>query len=288
MSRRIRVVRMVRVGERRRGRAPIAFATTMAITMATSVAVFGGCFGRSPEPADPRFEIATPEGLRQLESRDGRLIFLRPGIELDAFERVLVDPFAVSYANPRDASEPEPVRTLDASTEARFTDTLRSAFIDQLGRSRVYALSTEPGPEAIRVQGLIYDLVVEQPPHDDPRNFPICFAEMTLVLTVRHSETAEALARVADRVKLSCARPHARFYTARWADVKAALYPWARFLRLWLEELHGTRPPSALVPTQPGEAREAGSGPSRPGPAQPGSSVSDSMREMNSALSSTR
>jgi len=256
-------------------------------TSAAIVAVVGGCFGPSPEPADPRFGIATPEGLQQLESRDGRLIFLRPGVELDRFERVLVDPFAVSYANPRDASEPGPVRTLDAPTEARFTDSLRSAFIDQLGRSRIYALSTEPGPEAIRVQGLIYDLVVEQPPHDDPRNFPICFAEMTLVLTVRHAETAEALARVADRVKLSCAKPHARFYTARWADVKADLRPWASFLRDWLEDLHETPSPAAtttpFVPGMPDEVVDP-----QPDSVQPDSSVSDSLRDTKSALSSAR
>lgn len=227
----------------------MARSIAMMIAMAAAVTIVSGCFGRSPEPADPRFEITTPEGLRRLESRDGRLIYLRPGVELDDFERVLVDPFAVSYANPRDASDPGPVRTLDAQTEARFTETLRSAFIEQLGRSRIYALSTEPGPDAIRVQGLIYDLVVEPPPHDDSRNFPICFAEMTLVLTVRHSETAEALARVADRIRLSCAEPHARFYTARWADVKAALRPWASFLRHWLEELHET--PSATSTATP-------------------------------------
>jgi hypothetical protein len=80
---------------------------------------------------------------------------------------------------------------------------------------------------------------------------------MTLVLTVRHSETAEALARVADRIKLSCARPHARFYTARWADVKAALHPWASFLRLWLEELHETRLPSSSSSSPPSASPHA-------------------------------
>jgi len=276
------MIRRTHVGGRLLRRAAIGLAMT-------GLGVFvAACFGGGSEPSDPRFGITTPEGLRQVESRDGRLIFLRPGVDLDDFERVLVDPFAVAYANPRDASEPGPVRTLDSQTEARFTETLRSAFIDQLGRSRFYALSTEPGPEAIRVQGLIYDLVVEQPPHDDPRNFPICFAEMTLVLTVRHSETAQALARVADRIKLSCAEPHARFYTARWADVKAALRPWASFLRRWLEELHGGQSPSAFLPKQSAESRESQPGPARPAPAQPDSSVSDSRRAMNSALSSTR
>lgn len=279
--------RMIHVGKQRPRRVLIALpmAVVMTLAMAVTLAFVSACFGRSSEPSDPRFEITTPEGLQQLPSQDGRLIYLRPGVELDDFERVLVDPFAVAYANPRGTSEAGPVRTLDAETEARFTETLRSAFVDQLGRSRIYALSTEPGPEAIRVQGLIYDLVVGQPPHDDPRNFPICFAEMTLVLTVRHSETAEALARVADRVKLSCAKPHARFYTARWADVKAALRPWASFLRHWLEELHATPSPAA---TALGPARPGGAADRPPDPVQPDSSVSDSMREMKSALSSTR
>jgi hypothetical protein len=208
------------------------------------VSVFGvACTSPPPpEPGPARFGIATPSGLQEVEGRDRRRIFLRPGVRMSDYSEVLVDPFMVSYANPGGSTEGS-VRTLDRKTEERFTDTLREAFVDEMKRSREFELVEQPGPEAIRVQGWVYDLVVEEPPRDDPRNFPLCFAEMTMVLTVRHAETAQALARVADRVRLSCAAERrALFHTADWKDVRAALRPWGAFLRHWLQDLRELPP----------------------------------------------
>jgi hypothetical protein len=193
-----------------------------------------------PERVGSRFDISTPEGLKEVEANNGYRVFLRPGIRLEDFSKVLVDPFSVSYARPRDMQEGAgaAVRTLDRETEARLLRTLQDAFVDEMKRSRDFELVEEPGPETLRVQGWLYDLIVEEPPRDDPRNFPLCFAEMTVILTVRHSETAQTLGRVADRVHLSCgAERHARFQTADWSDVRDALRPWARFLRRWLSEI---------------------------------------------------
>jgi hypothetical protein len=69
---------------------------------------------------------------------------------------------------------------------------------------------------------------------------------MRAILTVRHSETAEPLARVVDQIKLSCAADrHPRFYSVQWRDVEsAALRPWATFFRKWLEELREFSPAS--------------------------------------------
>ena len=156
---------------------------------------------------------------------------------MEEFTEVLVDPFMLSYANPRGAPE-GPVRTLDSETEERLKDVLLEAFQREMRRSPDFRVAEEPGPAAVRVQGWLYDLVVEEPPRDDPRNFPLCFAEVTVMLTVRHAETAQALARAGERVQLSCrAERRARFQTAKWREVSEAVRPWARFLRRWLEDL---------------------------------------------------
>ncbi|MCB9722656.1 MAG: DUF3313 family protein [Spirochaetaceae bacterium] len=188
-------------------------------------------------PVEERFDIATPHGLEEVATRGGHRIFLRPGVRFDDFSRVLIDDFAVSYANARSAADAPP-RTLDAETEARLKRTLHDAFAREMRERSSFEVVDSPGPDAIRVQGWIYDLVVEEPPSGDARSFALCFAEMTMVLTVRHSQSAQALARIADRVRLSCeAARGARFHTARWSDVKEALVPWTRFLRRWLDEL---------------------------------------------------
>jgi len=201
----------------------------------------------SPRPAVVEFasDEMTADGLRLVDSTNGHQTYLKPGVSIGAFDSVLVDSFVISYTNPSEAPE-GPVRTLDKETEAHLIGLMREIFLDQMGRSRGFEVVEEPGPRTIRVQGRLYDIVVEEPPREDPRNFPLCFAEMRAILNVRHSETAEALARVVDRVKLSCAaRRHARFESAQWRDIEsAALRPWATFLRRWLEELREMPPAS--------------------------------------------
>jgi hypothetical protein len=218
-------------------------ATAARLTLC-SLAIFFATACSNPPARTIEFESAetTADGLRLMKTTKGHQIFLRPGIDMRNFSSVLVDPFMISYTNPREAPEGA-VRTLDEKTEKRLTSLLRDVFIRKMDLSKEFDLVENPGPHAIRVQGWLYDIVVEEPPRDDPRNFPLCFAEMRVILTVRHSETAEALARVVDRVKLSCAaEKRARFHSATWMEMKAVLRPWATFLRDWLEELKEITP----------------------------------------------
>jgi hypothetical protein len=68
---------------------------------------------------------------------DGEFIaYLKPGVRLEDFTQILVDPFAVSYASPRGAPD-SVVTTLDLETEQRLTDVLREAFIRRDGRTSV-------------------------------------------------------------------------------------------------------------------------------------------------------
>jgi len=220
-------------------RGSLAFPVLFCVLVAL---VLSACGPRQPEPIEYKPGQPTTDGLRQLEGADRPTIFLRPGVRMQDYTEILVDPFMVSYTNPRGTPEDE-VRMLDSETEARLSDVLRDAFIKQMQRSQGFEFVEEPGPRAVRVQGWLHDLVVEEPPSDDPRNFPLCFAELSVILTVRDSETARALARVAERVELSCtAERRARFYSASWNEVSDAVKPWAIFLRRWLEDLQRLPP----------------------------------------------
>jgi hypothetical protein len=67
---------------------------------------------------------------------------------------------------------------------------------------------------------------------------------MDLILTVRHSQTAQALARVLQRARVSCAKDRkSQFQTAQWRGVEAGLEPWIEGLSRSLEDLRGLAPP---------------------------------------------
>jgi len=196
-----------------------------------------GCSQRAPEKIEFRPGPPTSDGLRQVEGSEGLQVFLKPGVEFSNFTQVIVDPFSVSYAGSTADSE-EGVTTLDGETENRLTEILRESFMAEIERSKVFELVEQPGPGALRVQGWLYDLVIEEAPNHDPRNFPLCFADWTVILTVRHSQTAEALARGRARIDLYCPDGgRAGFESAGWTDVREAVKPWGRSLRSWLERL---------------------------------------------------
>lgn len=196
-----------------------------------------GCGGRVPEPLEFPSELRTLDGLRQVESDGAALVFVRPGVRMADFDQVLVDPFMLSYTSP-DALPSGRVRTLGRETEERFVNVVRDAFISTMTHSRDFELVEQPGPAAIRVQGWLFDVVVAEPPTDDPRNLSLCFAEVTVLLTVRHSVTAQALAQVAERTRLTCKTdPRAQYQTVGWSVVRRGVRPWAKFLRRWLEDL---------------------------------------------------
>jgi hypothetical protein len=219
-------------------------AASVLAMLSAFVVMAAACGGPPREKVEFASEEATVDGLKLVDATNGHETYVKPGVAIRDFDSVLVDSFMISYTSPREAHG-DAVRTLDKKTEARLLGLMRDIFMKQMGNSRSFAVVDHPGPRTIRVQGWLYDIVVEEPPREDPRNFPLCFAEMQAILTVRHSETAEALARVVDRVKLSCSAPkHARFYSAQWRDVESAVRPWAIFLRNWLEELRELPPAS--------------------------------------------
>lgn len=197
-------------------------------------------------------EKPTEDGLYLIRSAPSHNVYLRPGARIQNYTAVVVDPFMVSYAMASDVGDagPAQVRTLDPEAEARLTSTLRDAFIQEMKRSRYFRLVEAPGPEVLRVQGWIYELVIDEPYRGDPRNFPLCFGTMNLILAVRDSLTAQALARVSHRIAVSCELSSNRlFYTASWLDTKRAFRPWASFLRVSLDELHEIPD----LPAAPGE-----------------------------------
>jgi Protein of unknown function (DUF3313) len=195
--------------------------------------------------APPRVEygsdVPTEDGLYLIRNATNHTVYVRPGARLRDYSELVVDPFSVSYAVAPGASQPggAQVRTLDPDAEARLIGELRFSFIQEMKRSSYFRVVDAPGPAAVRVQGWLYDLAIEAPDREDPRNFQLCFGTMDLILNVRDSRSATALARVSDRIAVSCEREGDQlYYAATWRDMRGMLRPWASFLRASLDELH--------------------------------------------------
>lgn len=208
----------------------------LALPMATS-----GCGGRAPDPISLLPGGPTARGLRQVATDDTGVVFVRPGVRMGDYTELLVDPFLLSYTSGPDAGN-EPVRMLAPEVEERFEQVVFEAFVDTMKYSRGFTLVDRPGPNALRVQGWLYELVLEEPLTDDPRHFPLCFAEVSILLTLRDSETARTLAEIGDRTLLTCPIQPEGYAVTSWKAVSGGVTSWAKRLRRWLEDLHALPP----------------------------------------------
>lgn len=200
-----------------------------------------GCGPRVPDPITLVPGRPTPIGLRRVETDETGVVFVRPGVQMSDYSELIVDPFMLSYTSERDPGD-ESVRMLDPETEERFKKVVHRAFVNRMRYSEGFELVDRPGPSALRVQGWLYDLIVEEPPTRDSRNFPLCFAEVTIVLTIRDSQTARPIAEVGDRTQLTCPMNPEGFASTTWTSVGKGVDVWAKRLRRWLEDLHALPP----------------------------------------------
>ena len=119
----------------------------------------------------------------------------------------------------------------------------QESFEKQLGRSDLFSVTTEAGPNVLRVSGHIVDLVVNVPRQTgSDRLFVLNAGEMTLILDVRDSLTGQALARIADRRAIrpggaGGAQTFESDPVNNWSAVRQITNEWARFLREGLDDL---------------------------------------------------
>jgi hypothetical protein len=186
------------------------------------------------ETADGLFRVDSPFGV-------SAKVFVRPGVSLDEYDQVMLDPVRVRYL--RSSS-----RHLDAEAqeilEARFEDALKK----QLEKSEVYTLVETPGPNVLRVQASIVDLDVTAPPDTAPTAQTTVFVSsagaMTGLLEISDSQSKQALVRAADRQQVSdvAGTIVENSPTASLADAAVLFRHWALKVRGWLDHVREIPP----------------------------------------------
>lgn len=231
------------VMDRRRERdsAPWVRRLLLGTGLLLTIAALGCGTPAPPEPIELVPGRPSPAGLRLVLQDDRGVVLVRPGVRMSDYTELIVDPFMLTYASDANPGD-EPVRTLDPEDEKRFKKVVRDAFVKEMRRSQGFTLTDRPGPSALRVQGWLYDLVLDEPPTDDARNFPLCFGRMFVLLTIRHSETAQPLAEVGDRTQLTCPVQPGGYATTTWPAIGRGVAGWAERLRDWLERLRALPP----------------------------------------------
>jgi hypothetical protein len=178
------------------------------------------------------------EGLPRVERRGLDEVYMRPGVSLAQYRRVMLDPVEVSFDrnwNPeRDRSG---VDTADPAQIRRdLAELARDVFRDEVEKRGGYQIVTEPGPNVLRVRPRIVDLYINALENRGPGivdTYVVDAGEMTLVADLLDSQTNTLLAHVRDRERDSD-------YTGQFqianrvtntAEARRVIAEWARTLR---------------------------------------------------------
>jgi hypothetical protein len=253
--------------EASRTRARLRARALLAVPIASALAL-AACPG-AVQVASPGLRLetgpdapVTHDGLRRVENARADLAFVKPGVDLRGYSKVVLDPVSIAYKRPQRAKRSGRAGD-EFALSPKQTDQMKryfqEAFEAELGKSQVYQLVSEPGPDVLRVRGQIVDLVVNVPPRSPSgpdRTFVASAGEMTLVLELSDSESGEVLARVADR---RAARSPTGDLTesspvSNWSEVRRMFARWARLLRERLDtvrELPALPAEPAALPSRP-------------------------------------
>jgi Protein of unknown function (DUF3313) len=190
---------------------------------------------------------AAEEGLKPVKITGLDHVYARPGINLSAYDKVMLDPVEVSFAKsvkpdraggPITAGEKQEIRS-------QLGNIFKEELKKELTRSHGYALVTHADADVLRIRAEIRDLYINAPavPSSGPtRPYAVSVGEMQLVAELRDAPTGALIARLVDSKKDPSA-PWLHFTSQ--ADMaksaRAAVHDWAGILRRELDSAHAVK-----------------------------------------------
>ena len=223
---------------------------SLAVAVLAYFVLVGIAFGQSSESAD---------GLVKVMPRRMELAWLRPGTDFRPYTKVIVDPTQVAFqpqwlkdynlnAGMGPRLTQDDAKKIMAVAQTNFDDIFRDAF-----RKAGYEVVNAPGPDVLRVNSGVLDLMVNAPLGDSggQTTFIITAGQAALIVEVRDSTTNALLGRVADRRATQDLGRQLATSTTNLYDFRKLFSLWAGICTTALGELKAASPvPKDLRPGQ--------------------------------------
>ena len=145
------------------------------------------------------------DGLQKKKVKGIDLAYVRPGVDLSVYGKVMLDPVQVAFAKNWKPEKPgSRVRVSQEERELimrRLAALFEKTFTETLSKKDGYPVVTAAGPDVMRVSAALADVYITAP--DLPTagrsyTYVVNAGRMTLVAEMRDSETGALFARVID------------------------------------------------------------------------------------------
>jgi hypothetical protein len=191
------------------------------------------------------------DGLKRRPSKELNGVWVRPGVEFKAYQRVRLDPVEVAFDKDWDPNRgvKSASRRISQAEIKELREGLAAGLQGALEKALVaggYPLVVEDGEETLRVGAGLVNVYVNAPARDEmgrSKTYVVDAGEMTMAMELRDSVTGQLLARVVDTV-------HGQeLHGLRWAtgasnavEATLAFDKWAAALRRALDHVNGKEP----------------------------------------------
>jgi len=200
----------------------------------------------TPPTAEPESDIAILEdGLQLVPTRGPGLFWVRPGVDLRAYDRVALLPVRLAYKETPRHYRLDPSSAGVLLTE-RDRERLQRSFYDifktGLANGPGFGPASQPDPGLLWVSTSLLDVVVHHNdgPNSNELNWIQNFGEMTLRVDFSDSATGETIARFEERRTIG---PSGEFIgsvvrkdRSYWSFVRANLARWSELVRQRMHE----------------------------------------------------
>ena len=194
------------------------------------------------------------EGLQRVPIRGSGAFWVRPDVDLRAYDRVALKPIRIEYKGTPRHYRIDPVSRGVLLTERdreRLQQSFYDAFKTGLARGEGFGPASQPDPGLLWVSTSLVDVVVrnnDQTPTTNELHMVHDFGEMTLRIEFSDSETGETIARFEERRTIG--PPSVGFLSnvfrkdgySYWTAVRANLSRWSELVR---RRMHDQRARSA-------------------------------------------
>ena len=192
----------------------------------------------APQPTSPVDLSGTNfDGLQEINSAYFSAAFMRPGVNFNDYQELLLGDTELAFRTPDREKQQFP---LTSKQKDQFRQLLDAQFSNEFAQSKTLRMTDVVGPEALRLNVRVQDIVAMVPPRSVSGVGDIALqalAEATLVIEISDSESGEILARVFDRRAFegtAIAQRHAAPIT-QWEEVDAVCIRWAETVRARLD-----------------------------------------------------
>jgi Protein of unknown function (DUF3313) len=146
------------------------------------------------------------DGLQKTKIKGVDLAYVRPGVSLAQYNKVMLDPVEVAFAKNWKPEQTASHLRLSQEERDRIQQELSKpaadTIADTLSKKDGYPIVTAPAPDVMRLSTALIDVYINAPDVQTPgrsRTYVMNAGSMTLVAELRDSETGALLARVLDQ-----------------------------------------------------------------------------------------